>query len=102
MYAIVEAAGRQVHVKPGETVELDHVDAPVGSDVVFDRVLLVGGDEVAVGRPYVEGASVLARVLSHGRGPKKVSFRYLHRRRYRVRRGFRADVTRLEILQIAR
>jgi large subunit ribosomal protein L21 len=102
MYAIVETAGQQVTVKPGDKVVLNRMDREIGTEVLLDRVLLVGGDALVVGTPTVAGASVTARVVSHDRGPKVVGLRYMHRRRYRVHRGFRADTTTLEILSIAR
>ncbi len=102
MYAIVETAGQQVAVKPGDRIVVNRMDTEVGAEVLLDRVLLVGGDTPVVGTPTVAGASVTARVVSHDRGPKVVGLRYMHRRRYRVHRGFRADTTTLEILSIAR
>ena len=102
MYAIVETRGQQVTVKPGDRIVVNHVDGEVGAEVLLDRVLFLGGDAPVVGTPTVTGASVTARIVSHDRGPKVVGLRYMHRRRYRVHRGFRADTTTLEILSIAR
>ncbi len=100
MYAIIDNSGKQVQVCAGQTVEVDRMAADVGAEVSFDRVLLVGGDEVRVGDPLVEGASVRARVLEHFRGPKVTAYMYRRRKRTRVTRGFRAGLTKLEILEI--
>ncbi len=100
MYAIIDNHGKQVRVSAGETIEVDHIEAEVGSEITFDRVLLVGADDVKVGKPLVEGASVKAKVLAHERGPKVIAFKFRRRQRSHTRRGFRASLTKLEILEI--
>ncbi len=100
MYAIIDSNGKQVRVSAGETIEVDRMDAEVGAEVTFERVLLVGGDEVKVGDPVVAGATVKAKVVSHDRGPKVIAFKYRRRKRSRTKRGFRASLTTLEILDI--
>ena len=100
MYAIIDNNGRQVRVSAGETIEVDRMDAEVGAEITFDRVLLVGGDEVKVGEPLVAGATVKAKVVSHDRGPKVIAVKYRRRKRSRTKRGFRASLTTLEILDI--
>ena len=71
MYAIIEDSGQQFHVEEGQTLQVDLRDAEPGSQVTFDRVLLIGGDkEVRVGKPVVEGAVVTAEVLGKSKGPK--------------------------------
>ena len=68
MYAIIEDSGTQVKVAPGDVVELDLRDLSEGQDeVTFDRVLAVGGDGPArLGTPYIDGATVTAKVLGSG------------------------------------
>jgi large subunit ribosomal protein L21 len=100
MYAIIDNHGKQVRVSAGETIEVDRIDAEVGAEITFDRVLLVGSDDVKVGTPLVEGASVKAKVVSHDRGEKVIAFKFRRRQRSTTRRGFRASLTKLEILEI--
>ncbi len=100
MYAIIDNHGKQVRVAAGETIEVDHIEAEIGSEITFDRVLLIGGEEVKVGDPVVAGATVKAKVLSHDRGPKVIALKYRRRKRSRTKRGFRASLTQLEILDI--
>jgi large subunit ribosomal protein L21 len=78
MYAIIDNHGKQVRVSAGETIEVDHIDAEIGAEITFDRVLLVGADDVKVGQPLVEGASVKAKVVAHERGPKVIAFTFPH------------------------
>ncbi len=100
MYAIIDTNGKQVRVSTGETIEVDLIDAEVGAEITFDRVLLVGADDIKVGKPTVQGASVKAKVVEHARGPKVIAFKFRRRQRSQTRRGFRASITKLEILEI--
>lgn len=100
MYAIVEASGKQFRMEPGMQIDLDLLSAEEGSTVTLDKVLLIGGDAAQVGAPYVAGARVEVKVLKHFLGEKKLTFKYLHRRRFRRKVGYRAQYTKVEVLAI--
>jgi large subunit ribosomal protein L21 len=100
MFAIVETCGKQYRVAAGEIIQIDRMDADVGSTVTLDRVLLVSSDETTVGAPLVEGAKVTAKVVDHPKGDKVLTFKYRPTRRMRRRVGFRHAHTRLEIVSI--
>ena len=101
MYAVIEANGRQVKVREGDTIRLDRVKGAVNSTVVFDRVLLAhDGDKLIVGGPTVQKATVSATVLRQGQGPKIVAFRYKPKKRVRRRHGHRQPLTELRIEKI--
>lgn len=76
MYAIIETGGKQVKVEEGQAIYVEKLDAQEGETVTFDKVLFVGGDNVKVGNPLVEGATVTAKVEKHGRGKKIIVFKY--------------------------
>ena len=97
MYAVIEAGGSQHRVSEGDVLVVDRVDAKVGDSVELDKVLFLGGGEVKVGSPYLEGAKVLAEVVDHHRGDKVDVFKYRRRHRYRKTIGFRAERTTLRI-----
>jgi len=100
--AVVVSGGKQYRVSPGDRILVDRLAAEPGSEITLDRVLLLAaGDEVEIGQPVVEGATVTARVLRSVRGPKMEVLRYKPKKRVRVRRGARADLTALEILTVA-
>ncbi|MEZ4240088.1 MAG: 50S ribosomal protein L21 [Myxococcota bacterium] len=101
MYAIVETGGRQYRVATGDKILVDRVKAEIGDTIEIGRVLLLHGDEVKVGAPLVDGAKVVAKVVGHSKGEKKITFKYRRTRRYRLKRGFRHSHTELEILDIA-
>jgi large subunit ribosomal protein L21 len=69
---------------------------------VIDQVLMVAdGDKVALGTPLVAGASVKAKIVSHGRGDKVHIFKMRRRKHYRKSMGHRQNYTEIEILGIA-
>ncbi len=99
--AVVVSGGKQYRVSAGDQVLVGRIKAEVGSDLVFDRVLLhVDGDQVKVGTPGIEGLTVTARVLQHSRGPRIEVLRYKSKKRVRVHKGARADYTSIEIVAV--
>ena len=101
MYAVVKTGGKQYRVAAGDILEVEKLDGDVGDSLNLEEVLLVAdGDNVTVGQPMVEGASVTARITGQHRGKKIMVFRYRPKKRIRVRRGHRQYLTRLEIESI--
>jgi large subunit ribosomal protein L21 len=99
--AVVVSGGKQYRVGLGDRILVDRLAAEPGSSVKLGRVLLViDGDDVKVGNPLVEGLDIDAKVLAHRRGPRIETIRYKSKKRVRVHRGGRADLTALEILAI--
>jgi large subunit ribosomal protein L21 len=101
--AVVVSGGKQYRVAPGDRVLVDRLAAEPGSSVKFGRILLLReGDTIEVGTPGVDGLEIEARVLAHPRGPRIETLRYKSKKRVRVHRGGRADLTALEILPFGR
>ncbi len=100
MYAVVETSGRQYRITPGQIFQVDRIQADVGDEITLDRVLLISGEALQIGAPTVEGATISAKVVSHERGKKIITFKYRPRKRSRKIRGFRAELTTLEITGI--
>ena len=102
MFAIVEAGGRQEKVEPGALVVVDRLEADPGTEITFDRVLLVetadGG--VVTGQPYVTGASVTAVVEAQSKGKKIRVFKMKRRKHYRRTQGHRTLQTRVRVKSI--
>jgi large subunit ribosomal protein L21 len=100
-YAIVESGGKQYKAVEGSTIEVDLLAAEVGQQVKLDAVLLlVDGEQVAVGTPNVSGAAVSAVVAGHFKGPKLVIFHYSPKKRIRKKQGHREQYTRLLVKSI--
>ena len=103
MYAIIETGGFQFRVEPGMKLNVPTIVSGEGDSINIDQVLLVGdGDDVVVGTPIIEGASVEAEVLENGRGKKIVVFKRKRRKGYERTQGHRQDYTRIEIKSISR
>ncbi len=101
MYAVFEDRGRQHTVKPGEVVLLDLSDAEPASSLVFDRVLMIGGESGAkVGTPILPGARVTATVLGMVKGRKLVFRKFRRRKNYRRKIGHRQRYTQVRIEKI--
>jgi large subunit ribosomal protein L21 len=97
--AVIVSGGKQYRVAPGDQVLVDRLVGEPGSSIKLGRVLLLhDGDEITVGAPGVEGLEIEAKVLAHRRGPRIETLRYKSKKRVRVHRGGRADLTALEIL----
>lgn len=101
MYAIIESGGRQVRVEEGAVIHVDRLEAQIGDEVEFNRVLFVeqSGSFVA-GTPYVNGASVSGLVDAQTRGPKIRVFRKRRRKAWRRTLGHRAELTSVRIVRI--
>jgi large subunit ribosomal protein L21 len=100
MYAIIETGGKQVKVQEGQEVYIEKLDAEAGETVSFDNVLLVGGDEIKVGAPFVEGASVTAKVEKNGRAKKIIVWKMKAKKNYRRKQGHRQPYTKVVIEKI--
>jgi large subunit ribosomal protein L21 len=104
VYAVIETGGKQLKVQVGEVVRVESLTAEPGADVVFDRVLMIGGKaggETTVGAPSVEGATVKGSVVQHGRGPKINIYTYKRRQNSnRKRSGHRQNFTAVKIESI--
>lgn len=100
MYAIIETGGKQVKVTEGQEIYIEKLDAGEGDSVTFDRVIFVGGDETKVGAPYVEGATVSAKVEKQGRAKKILVYKYKAKKNYRRKQGHRQPYTKVTIEKI--
>ena len=99
MYAIIETGGKQYQVKEGDVLFVEKLDAE--DTVKFEKVLAVSADAgLTVGAPYVDGASVDAKVLAQGKGKKVIVFKMKPKKGYRNKTGHRQPYTKIEIAKI--
>lgn len=98
MYAVVATGGKQYRVQEGDVLRMEKIVGNVGDPVSFDRVLLISdGQNLTVGRPVVEQASVKARIVEQDRSKKIIVFKYKRRKGYRRKQGHRQDYTAVRI-----
>ena len=97
MYAIIATGGKQYKVSEGDIITIEKLGVEAGQEVVFDQVLAVSGDELKVGNPTVEGASVTASVVKEGRGKKVIVYKYKRKTGYHKKNGHRQAFTQVKI-----
>ena len=102
MYAIIATGGKQYKAGAGEGIRVEKLGAEEGSQVTFDKVLLVGDDGVTVGNPYVEGASVKATVTKNGKARKVIVYKYKRKTGYHKKNGHRQLFTEVKIDEICK
>jgi large subunit ribosomal protein L21 len=101
MYALVEFLGKQYKAEKGAMLKVDKIDAEPGAVINIDTVLLVSGDTIKVGNPYVSGAKVSATVESHGKDGKIIVFKFKPKKDYRRKQGHRQQYSVIKIADIS-
>jgi large subunit ribosomal protein L21 len=101
MYAIVNIQGHQFKVQQGQQLYVHRLPQGEGEDVDFNEVLLLDNEgSVTVGKPFVDGSTVKAKVLTHLKGDKVIVFKKKRRKGYKVKNGHRQKLSKIEIESI--
>ncbi len=101
MYAVISTGGKQYRVSEGSVLRIEKLEAEVGANVEFDKVLMVGqGDQVKLGAPLLDGGKVTATVQSHGKGDKKVIVKFRRRKHYLRQGTHRQHFTEVKVTGI--
>jgi large subunit ribosomal protein L21 len=101
MYAIFRTGGKQFRAEPGRSIRIPSLDIEPGESITFDEVLLGSSDnEVKLGVPLVDGASIKAEVVGHGKGEKIIIFKHKRRKNYRRKQGHRQKYTEVRINEV--
>lgn len=101
MYAVLTTGGKQYRVQEGDVLFVEKLNAEVDTTVEFNEILVVSNDgEVKVGKPVVEGAKVVAKVLAQGKAKKIVVFKYKRKKDYRKKAGHRQPYTKIQVEKI--
>jgi large subunit ribosomal protein L21 len=101
MYAVVATGGKQYKVAEGDILRIEKINGELGSAVAFDKVLLLSdGENVKIGQPDVEGATVHGQIVDQGKSKKIIVFKYKRRKRYRRKQGHRQPYTAVRIDRI--
>ncbi len=102
MIAVIKSGGKQYKVAEGDVLEVEKLKSET-NDFIFDTVLLVADSKsgpTTIGTPYIEGASVSATILEHGRDKKIKVVKYKPKTRYKVVHGHRQHFTKVKITKI--
>ena len=97
MKAVIETCGKQYYVEEGTVLYLEKLDAEAGSEVIFDKVLMVNG---VPGKPYLENVEVIGNVEKHGKTKKIIVFKYLPKKKHRKKQGHRQPYSKVVIKEI--
>jgi len=98
MYAIVDIAGQQFKVEKDNEIFVHRLEGDEGDNVNFEKVLLVeDGENINVGKPFIEGATVSAKIVSHLKGDKVTVFKKKRRKGYQKENGHRQHLSKLHI-----
>ena len=100
MFAVIKAGGKQYRVIEDQVLKVEGVQGEPGTIVQLGGVIMLGGDTPQIGSPMIEGASVAAEIISHGRGPKVIAFKKRRRKNSRRKRGHRQDFVLIRISEI--
>jgi len=102
MYAVIKTGGKQYRVEAGEKIRVEQIFAEIGSELVIDQVLMIAdGDNISMGKPLVNGATVKATVLGQGRHDKIRIFKMRRRKHYQKHQGHRQNYTEIQITGIS-
>jgi large subunit ribosomal protein L21 len=101
MYAVLETGSKQYRVSAGDKLQVERLGIEAGQPVTFDRVLMVSNEgQVSIGSPTVANATILADVVEHIRGEKKIAFKMKRRKGYHKTIGHRQELTVVQIKEI--
>jgi large subunit ribosomal protein L21 len=101
MYAVLETGSKQYRVTAGDTLQIERLSIDAGQPVTFDRVLMISDEgKVTIGAPTVANATVVADVIEHIRGEKKVTFKMKRRKGYHKTIGHRQEITVVKVKEI--
>jgi len=102
MYAIIKTGAKQHKVSEGDVLLVEKLAGEKGTEVVFNEVLMVSDDNtVKIGKPFVEGATVIGEVVVQAKGPKLIIGKMKKRKGYRKKTGHRQELTSMKIKKIS-
>jgi len=103
MLAVIKTGGKQYLVKKGDKIEIEKIEGKEGDEIEFtDILLLEKNKKVEIGKPKVEKAKVVGKILEQGRREKVIIFKYKPKKRYKKKAGHRQPYTKIEIKEIVK
>ena len=105
MFAVIKTGGKQYSVSAEDTITVMSLAGEPGDKVTFAEVLMLVGEgegegEPQLGAPFLKGASVVAEIVGHARGPKVIAFKKRRRQNSKRKRGHRQDLTQVKIVEL--
>lgn len=101
MKAVIETGGFQYTVQEAEKIKIPKVDAKVGDKIKFDKVLaIINGKKSEFGKPFLKGYFAEGEIISQGRFPKVIVFKFKRRKDYKRKKGHRQHYTEVLVKKI--
>ena len=101
MYAVIQTGGKQYKVAPGDQIQVEKIPGDPGQEILFDKVLLASdGESIKVGKPYLEAAKVVGRIIRQDKARKILVFKYKRRKNYKRKKGHRQYISLVKIEKI--
>ncbi len=102
MYAVIKTGGKQYKVSEGDVLKVEKLNAAPGDEIeISDVLMVVDGEDVKIGTPVIDSATVKAKVIEQGRGKKVIVFKKKRRKGYKVKNGHRQPYTAIEIQAVS-
>lgn len=99
MFAVIKTGGKQYRVAEGDVFEIEKLKVK-SEKLEFNEILLVSNGEVKIGKPFVDGAKVEAKILEEGKGDKKIVFKFKSKTRQHKKKGHRQPYIKIQITKI--
>jgi large subunit ribosomal protein L21 len=101
MFAVLKTGGKQYKVQAGDVLRVEKLDAIAGQKIQFNDILMVGGESLTIGVPFVAGAAVQAEVIDQIKGEKVIHF-VKRRRKHSSQRtkGHRQHLTLVRVTDV--
>jgi len=103
MLAVIEIWGNQFIVRKGDIIDVKRQDLEINSTKKVHALLVSDADweNVKIWTPLVDGSNIELKVIEHFKDDKVRVFKMKSKKRYMRNRGFRASMTKIEILSIS-
>ncbi|MGI6004533.1 MAG: 50S ribosomal protein L21 [Christensenellales bacterium] len=101
MNAVIRTGGKQYRVAEGDIIYVEKLPDEIGSEVEFEVLMIADGDNVKIGAPLVEGATVKGKLVDNVKGKKITVFKFKAKKNYRKKQGHRQPYSKVEIVSIA-
>lgn len=97
-YAIIQTGGKQYQAIPGRTIAIEKIEGEAGTSLQFSDVLFrkTGNGTFEFGQPYLK-SPVKASIVKQTKGDKIIVFKFKRRKKYRLKRGHRQQLTVVRI-----
>ncbi len=100
MYAVIATGGKQYKVSEGDVIRVEKLGVEAGETYTFNQVLLVSGDEMKIGAPFVENATVEVDVIDNIKSKKVIVYKFKRKTGYHKKKGHRQQLTAVKITKI--